>query len=363
MKFFKKKGVAWFLTAVMIVLAVVIGLARGGTDPTPVLPDTGGALDTSLPTSSYTRWILDDAGVLTASDRQAISLYNANWDHRYNSLVAVVTVKSIPGGSSMEDYAYDLGADAGLGEGDALLLIAVQDGQFYVAVGNEFGTILTGSAESRLSSALSSGLDQGDYSSGVRAFFETMNQIYYSSFGLGSAEEHTTSTTGASGSLVSLIVFAVILLIILSAIDQSRYNSYRTRYYGVANPPYVFRPILFWHAPGSSWYRRRWHAPPPPPRGPNRPGGPGGPNRPGNPGGFGGSGRVNNTRGGSFGGRKSGSSGFGGSFGGSRGSSFGGSSRGGSFGGGSRGGSFGGGSRGGGFGGGGSRGGGFGGRR
>lgn len=350
MKFFKKKGVAWFLTAVMIVLAVVIGLARSSADPTPVLPDTGIGLDASLSTVDYDRWILDDAGVLTASAEASICLYNANWDYRYNSLVAVVTVSSVPGSSSMEDYAYELGSDAGLGEGDALLLISVQDGQFYVAVGTDFGTILTGSAESRLSSALRSGLDQSDCSSGVLAFFETMNQIYYDSFGLGNGEQRITDVSNASGTLVTLIFLIVVLLIVLSAIDKSRYNRYRTRYYGVANPPHVFRPILFWHAPGGRWYRRHWHTPPPaPPRGPNRPGGPG---HPGGSGSLGDAGRPNNTRGSSFGGRSSGSNGFGGSFGGSRGGGFGGGSRGGGFGGGSRCGGFGGGSRGGGFGGG-----------
>lgn len=48
-------------------------------------------------------------------------------------------------------------------------------------------------------------------------------------------------------------------------IDSARYTAYRQRYYGVVNPPYVFRPILFWHGPSYGWYRRRWRQPPPPP--------------------------------------------------------------------------------------------------
>lgn len=63
--------------------------------------------------------------------------------------------------------------------------------------------------------------------------------------------------------VISLLVLLVAALMVLSAIDRARYNSYRARFYGVASPPYVFRPILFWHGPGYGWYRRHWHRPPP----------------------------------------------------------------------------------------------------
>lgn len=36
---------------------------------------------------------------------------------------------------------------------------------------------------------------------------------------------------------------------ILNAIDRRRYNTYRARYYGVIDPPVMFRPIFFWHRP------------------------------------------------------------------------------------------------------------------
>lgn len=356
MKFLKKQGVAWVLTIVMIVAAIGIGLAR----KEPETPS--GALDGSLSISGYEKWILDDASVLSSNVEDQLSLHNATFDSRYNSIIAVVTVDSLSDGMSIEDAAYELGAEAGLGEGDALVLLAVKDGEFYVAVGTDFGTIITSSVEKELSGILTSALDTGDYDAYVMNFFNTMNEVYYANFGMGNGSTHYVENSGgdAFGTLVGLIFIVVFVLIILTAIDQSRYNSYRTRYYGVVNPPYVFRPILFWHAPGSRWYRRNWRRPPPPPP-PGGPRGPGGFGGPGNPGGFGGAGRTNSSRGSSFGGRPTGSSGFGGSRSGGFGGGFSGGSRGGSFGGGSRGG-FGGGSRGGGFGGG-SRGGGFGGRR
>ena len=359
MKFLKKQGVAWGITIVMIVIAIVIGLVSA---PARIEPEgTSGALDGSLSIEGYEKWILDEASVLSSNIEDQISLHNATFDSRYNSIIAVVTVDTVSG--SIEDYAYELGAEAGLGEGDALVLLAVKDGEFYVAVGNDFGTIITASVENELGGILTKALDTGEYDAYVMKFFSTMNEVYYANFGMGNDGNHYADNDGDDGFglLVGLIFIVFIVIIVLNSIDQARYNTYRTRYYGVANPPYVFRPILFWHAPGSYWYRRQWRRPPPPPP----PGGPGRPGGFGGTGGFGGAGRTNSgSRGSSFGGRPTGNSGFGGSrssgFGGSRSGGFSGGSRGGSFGGGSRGGF--GGSRGGGFSGG-SRGGGFGGRR
>ena len=100
--------------------------------------------------------------------------------------------------------------------------------------------------------------------------------------------------------------------LVLGVIDRARYNTYRARYFHMAAPPVMFRPILFWHGPSSLWYRRQWHQPPPPPP-PRPPRGPGG--RPGGGGGFHG---FSGPRGGSSGGPRGG-----GFSGGSRGGGFG----------------------------------------
>lgn len=351
MEMLKKRWVAVVITLVVIGLAICFGLmkAQSGSD----LPAEGsGALDTALDTSSYTRFLYDQADLLSPSAEETILLYNANWDDRYNSVVAVVTLESV-GTSSLEDAAYDQGADMGLGEGDAVLLIAVAEDSYYVAPGTDFATILTNQAVDELESRLNSA---PNYESAVLSFFSGMDTIYQANFGLGNQEvPQGGGYVFFSGYrwLVSLIALLMVLFVILSAIDSARYNAYRRMYYGVPNPPVVFRPIFFWHGPGYGWYQRRWRRPPPPPpRGPRGPGGPGGP-RPGGPSsGFGGAGNRGPRGGGTFGGRPSGGGrpgGFGGSFGGSRGGGFGGA-RSGGFGGG-RSGGFGGGSRGGGFGG------------
>lgn len=369
MKFLQKTWVAWLLTAVMIVAAVGIGQVKGERREPEPLPTGSAALDESLSTDGYDKWIWDDADLLSASAERQISLYNANWDYRYNSVVALVTTDST---DDLEEFAWNQGSDMGLGEGDAILAISTRDEAWFVAPGDDFSTILTDRAVSELEDALDKGLNERH----ILTFYEVLNEIYVDNFGLGNAEAEGYYEYDSGGDrMAGLIMLAFILIaivVVVNAIDRSRYNTYRRQYYGVVNPPVMFRPIFFWHGPGTSWYRRNWRQPPPPP--PRPPRGPG--NRPGggfgggsgfsggSSTGFGGAGNHGPRGGGTFGGRPSGSGrsgGFGGSFGGGSfgGSSFGGS-RGGGFGG-SRGGGFGGGHSGG-FGGG-SRGGGFGGRR
>ena len=344
MEMLKKRWVAVVILLLVIALSICIGLMRapGGAGQPAV--DQAQSLDTGLDTQSYTRFLYDKADLLSAQAEETILLYNANWDYRYNSVVAVVTVESTDG-ASLEDAAYDQGADMGLGEGDAVLLISVADNNYYLAAGNDFSTILTNQAVDDLQGRLESG---SDYQSGILSFFAGMDQVYQANFGLGNAAQTGGGyyvSYGGFGWVFSLVVFLLVLYLILSAIDSARYSAYRRMYYGVPNPPVVFRPIFFWHGPRYGWYQRRWHRPPPPP--------PGGPGRGPGPGGFGGFGGGSSSGfggagnrgprgGGTFGGRPSGGgrSGFGGSFGGSRGGGFGGS-RGGGFGGG-RGGGFGG---------------------
>ncbi len=325
-----------------ILAAILLGQARK-----PISADVSMAdgLDASLSLSGFTRYLRDDAGVLDEDQEKAICTYNANWDYRYNSVAAVVTVDTV-NGASMENLTYQWANDMGLGEGDAILLVAVDDGQYYLNYGNDFATIITSAVYSDLGAELGR---QGLAGENIVNFYTALDGVYRANFGLGNAERRLDMDTVGDGVLAVgfAVLVLVVIFILLSAIERSRFNAYRTRWYGVAAPSVVYRPVFFWHGPGSWWYRRRWVAPPPsPPHSPPPPSaGSGG----GFTSGFGGAGAKPSRGGGTFGGRPTGTGtrgGFGGSFGGSHGGGF----RGGGFSGG-RGGGFHGGSRGGGFGG------------
>ena len=352
MKIFQKTGVAVLVMCIAIAAAVGIGLWR---QPAAAVGSQTGSLDTGLDTTYYAKFVDDRADLLSSNAEETIALYNANWDDRYNSVVGVVTMESVPSDvqtvDDFADYAYELGSGLGLGEGDAVLVLTVAEGGYYLATGDDFATMLPDSrVDAFLEEYLAGDFYAGRYEAAVLSLYSGLNDLYYTNFGVGNdALPDSPGYTGYSYGyayrwVVWLVILLIVLVVILSAVDRSRYNAYRARYYGVATPPYVFRPILFWHGPGWGWYRRRWNRPPPPP--PPR-GGPG----PGS--GFSGFHGPRGSGGGSFGGSRRG----GGFSGGSRGGGFGGSRGGGGF----RGGGFGGSRGGGGFRGG--RGGGFGGRR
>lgn len=352
MKFLQKTWFAWLLTALMIVAAVGIGQAKG-RQPEPL--STGStALDRSLSTQQFADYIWDEAGVLSNKNEESICLYNANWAQRYDSIIAVAAVTSVDG--DIDEYAYDLGEEIELASADGILVIDVSAKDAYLAVGPDYPM-----TDSEITSFMNSGLydyvQSGKTGEGIINLFGKINSFYVNNYGLGYLDNSSpySSCGDAAVGVVMLVIILIAIVLVINALDRARYNTYRRQYYGVLNPPVVFRPIFFWHGPGTSWYRRHWRpAPPPPPRPPQGPGGP----RPGGGGNFTG---FSGPGGGSHGGGFSSEPRGGGFSGGSRGGGFSGGPRGGGFSGGSRGGGFGGG-RSGGFGGG-SRGGGFGGRR
>ena len=372
--FFRKKGVAITVMILAILFAGVYGVNHKPAQSQQPESDPA-ALDTSLSTASYKKWVVDDGNILSAKTEEQLALYLANWDSRYRSVVAVVTTKNYSG--SLEDLAYTQAEVLGLGDSDALLVIDGGTPDAYMAVGSDFSNEFMSDSviTSYLDSYLYTDVMAGNYDHGVLNLFTQLNLRYVDYFGNSVSSPEGEADASAVGMLLLFLFAMAVLLLILSAMDSARYNRWYSSYGTMAQPTVVYSPILFWHRPGWGWYRRRMMAPPPPPPGP-RPGGPG--PRPGGfggpgprPGGFGGPGPRPGGFG-SSGSRPGGgfsSSSRGGGFGGGHGGGFSGGSRGGGFGGG-HGGGFSGGSRGGGFGGGhgggfsgGSRGGGFGGHR
>lgn len=327
----KSYTVGWVVLILAIVAAVILGQVRKPSMGAPS-PEQAAHLDTGLDTSYVEQFLYDKADVLDSDTEELLALYNANWDYRYNSIVAFFSVDSVSG--SAEDYAYDLSEDYELGAGDALLLVVKDTDEFQFIWGSDFDGIMNGKAIDSLREAMST----KDWDHDVSSFYSVLDTVYRDNFGLGNGDvsygEGPSFTGGITLAwIIWLVIFLVIVYAVLSAIDRSRYNAYRAQYYGVVNPPVMFRPIFFWHGPRYGWYTRHWHRPPPPP--PPRPPRPprGGSSRPG--GGSRPSGGFSSGFGGA-GARPSRGSGFshgGGSFGGSRGGGFSGGSRGGGFGG------------------------------
>ncbi len=348
MKFFQKRGVA----IVVLILAIVASSAWGlHKAPAVSTPEGGEKLDPSLSTAAFTQYVRDDAGVLSDKTEEAVSLYNANWDKMFGSIMAVVTVQS---SDNLENTAYDYADMMQLGSNDAILVIAKQQQDYYLVASGDFYDLLSGLSQSFVASCMADNVQKGDYDAAVRSLCATLHVE------LSQQYQQSEAVLDEAANGVMFIMILIIFFVLWIMLDGMRYRRYRRRYMmpGMGVPTVMYHPIF--------WGRR-------PPRGP-RPPCSGGPRPP--QGGRGSSSgnrrppqqprRPSGGSGNSFGGF--GSSGRGGGFGSGNFGGFGGSSRGGGFGGGGSFGGFGG-SRGGGFGGGrsggfgGGRGGGFGGRR
>jgi len=343
MKFLKNRVVAVLLSAL-----VVLGCLAYGQYKKPA--------EVAVPV--YQQWVYDEADILSPETEAMVAAFNAGWDDSYNSVTALATVKGTQNWD-IYDYAITMGEKWGLGANDQLLLIDVGGDEYYFVTSELVEKYLGYDVMWNVFSAeFEPAYNNGSYDAAVSNVYTALDECYDMYLGGVSSEYDYTdyyydpyydySEYYAESSRIdfgSIIFLIIVLIIIANAMDKARYRKWYNRgsAYRASN---VFVPILFWHRPGGTWFRRMnsgMHTPPPgarpgsgyrPPNGGARPGSSYRPTG-GRPGGFNSAGRSG--------------------FGGSRGSGFGGG-RGGGFGGGGFGGS-----RGGGFGGG--RGGGFGGRR
>ena len=183
---------------------------------------------------------------------------------------------AVPGVSgTIDEYAYDLGASLQQARADGILVLDTATGDCYLAAGQDY-PMTDSQITSYMNQYLYADAMEGNYGDGVLALFDGINQFYVAEYGLGYLDGGAGSGGGVPTAAVGLILLLIAALVVFSLIDSIRYSAYRSRYFGVVDPPVVFRPILFWHAPGTRWYRRHWRRPPPPPppRGPGP--GPGG---------------------------------------------------------------------------------------
>lgn len=353
MKFFQKRGVA----IVVLILAIVASSAWGlHKTPAVSTPEGGEKLDPSLSTAAFTQYVRDDAGVLSDKTEEAIGLYNANWDKMFGSIMAVVTVQST---SDIGETAYDYAMEMKLAPNDAILVIAEQEGSYYLLPSGDFRDLLESLPQSFVASCMADGVEKSDYDAAVQ---ELCSQLHVE---LSQQYQQSEAALDEAANGVMFIMILIIFFIIWIMLDGMRYRRYRRRYMmpGMGVPTVMYHPIFWGRRPPRGPRPPRSGGPRPPqggPRPPHSSGSSGGNRRPPQP-----PRRPSGGSGNSFGGF--GSSGRGGGFGSGNFGGFGGGGRGGGFGGGSFGGF--GGSRGGGFGGGrsggfgGGRGGGFGGRR
>ena len=325
MKFFQKRGVAIAVLILAIIASGAWGLHKA---PAVSTPEGGEKLDPSLSTAAFTQYVRDEADILSDKTEEAVGLYNANWDKMFGSIMAVVTTESA---NDLDSIAWEYANQMELAPDDAILVIAEQEGSYYLLPSGSFRSLLESLSQSFVASCMADGVQKGDYDAAVRSLCAALHVE------LSQQYQQSEAALDEAANGVMFIMILIIFFIIWIMLDGMRYRRYRRRYMmpGMGVPTVMYRPIFWGRRPPRGPRPPRSGGPRPPQGGPRPPysgGSSGGNRRPPQPP------RRPSSSGGSFGGF--GSTGRGGGFGGSRGGGFGGG-RGGGFGGG-RGGGFGG---------------------
>ena len=246
MKFFQKRGVA----IVVLILAIVASSAWGlHKAPVVSTPEGGEKVDTSLSTAAFEQYVRDEANVLSDKTEKAVSLYNANWDKMFGSIMAVVTTESA---NDIENAAYDYAIEMQLAENDAILVIAKQQQDYYLLASGDFYDLLSGLSQSFVASCMADNVQKGDYDAAVCSLCAALHVE------LSQQYQQSEAALDEAANGVMFIMILIIFFVLWIMLDGMRYRRYRRRYMmpGMGVPTVMYHPIF--------WGRR-------PPRGPRPP--------------------------------------------------------------------------------------------
>ena len=277
MKFFKKTSVAILLTALLVALCCVWGYSRAyeasHSDPDSVVQSQR-AGESGL--NYFLNWIDDGAGLFSMETTDTLARNNLDLNNTYGCLLALKTVNYL-NGQDIASYSKDLFQQVDLGRKDMLLVIESSSQAWYLVYGGGLRTYAENN--DALAALLKDNLDtdffQGESDAGILSLFDDLehwcaetlpvlddtpepgnpflqndNKVQILSLG--------DVLLGILFTLLVNIWWIILLLVVLNLIDRHRFREYITKHPpgSLSNPPVFFRPLLFWHGQGSSWYRR-----------------------------------------------------------------------------------------------------------
>lgn len=168
---FKKQGVAWVLTALMIVAAIGIGYgkAAAGSSEHPEHPEG----------SVYIR---DDAGVLSASTENALAGRNARLLSRYKVAIGVLTCNY--GRDDLYDYALKRAKELDLRDYDMLVVLDIKGKTYGMIQGAALVDDFTDDDCDRYAwDYMERDFDRGNYDAAVLSLTEMLEAWYGTYYG------------------------------------------------------------------------------------------------------------------------------------------------------------------------------------
>ena len=136
---FKKQGVAWGLTVLMIFAAIGIGYAKAPVSNPAHSPDYP---PETAPPAAAESYVWDDAGVLSSQTVRVLDQRNERLWKRYNAVVGVALCNY--GGNDPYTYVTTLFADMGLGGDDMLVVLDISGDNYWMYTGERVSRQFSG---------------------------------------------------------------------------------------------------------------------------------------------------------------------------------------------------------------------------
>ena len=131
---FKKQGVAWGLTALMIVAAIGIGYAKAPiNDPVPDVPQSSPPIESIAPGEAPQPYVRDDAGVLSYNTLTLLTLRNQRLYENYGVVIGVVTCNY--GRDDLYNYALRRAEEMDLRDSDFIVALDISGDNYWLVQG------------------------------------------------------------------------------------------------------------------------------------------------------------------------------------------------------------------------------------
>ena len=166
----KRTGVAVLLTVVMIVAAVVIGLARR---PGHNLP--------AAESGASTWYVSDQAGVLSSSAIRQLQENNRTLDSSMGVVIGCITCNY--GKNDLYNYAMDQAEKMGLGANDFVVVLDISGENYWLIQGSGLVDLFTDDdCASYAWEYMEQPFAQGDYSQALLSLSDALTQWYESHY-------------------------------------------------------------------------------------------------------------------------------------------------------------------------------------
>lgn len=163
---FKRTGVAVFLTALMIIVAVWIGLSRAPVRNSPQTVTGGNS------------WYVDDqAGVLTEAGIRQLQKNNQDLDSSMGVVIGCITCNY--GKDDLYNYAMDQAEAMGLGANDFVVVLDISGENYWLIQGSGLVDVFTDDdCASYAWDYMEQPFAQGDYTQALLSLTDALTQWY-----------------------------------------------------------------------------------------------------------------------------------------------------------------------------------------